>query len=156
MLSLSLLSVLFEESKLEFVPFVLQKHRAIRAGLHYDFRIRYPDKKKLISFVIVGLKIPSVNDIEKKVFLIRTPDHGISWLYRDSFEIPRGEYGAGTIKTVQKGKAKVVVWTNNYIHLEINSGEYLNGNYHFFKVGKRQDKRSSEIWLLVCKSPRKE
>jgi len=144
-------------SEVTKLPFVLQKHKAFKAGLHYDFRIKYPSINKLISFVIVGDNIINKFSGIRKVFLIRTPDHSVAWLKKEYVIIPKGEYGGGTIEIVQKGFVDVVVWKKNYINIIIDSGEekkYLNGNYHMFYVSDKKRAKSdriSEVWLMVCK-----
>jgi len=78
--------------------FVVQKHKADRAGEHYDFRLEMPTDKgdKLVSWVI--RKGPSLDPLVKRLAL-ETKDHDIKY---GKFEgiIEKGQYGAG----------KTIIW----------------------------------------------
>lgn len=86
--------------------FVVQKHLARKAGLHYDFRLEMPTKKgtKLVSWVI--RKGPSLDPSVKRLAL-QTTDHDISY---GTFEgiTADGAYGAGKTIIWDKGKYKIL------------------------------------------------
>lgn len=85
--------------------FVVQKHKARKAGLHYDFRLEMPTKKgvKLVSWVI--RKGPSLNPKIKRL-AIETDDHDLKY---GKFEgiIEKG-YGAGKTLIWDEGKYEIV------------------------------------------------
>lgn len=78
--------------------FVVQKHKAEKRGLHYDFRLEY--NNVLRSWAITGNNPPP--KIAGRVTMIRVEDHPLEWA---NFEgsIPEGEYGAGTVEIWDKG-----------------------------------------------------
>ena len=134
------------------VPMIIHRHNAFKAGLHYDLRIKYPDKNMLASWAIPKDKFPKGPG--SKSIAIKVPDHAMSWLKKDNINIPRGEYGAGFIKTVQKGTATILFWTDKAIVFEVE-GEFADGRYYMFNTNhKKTTKRNnstSEIWILLQK-----
>ena len=127
-------------------PYVIHFHNAYRAGKHYDLRLKYTDKKMLISFAVPIDKFPIKKG--EKGLAIQTPDHGVGWLYREKLEIPRGQYGGGFIERKQYGDAKIIAWKSNYIEFEIK-GDFATGVYFLFKLGKKKGK--NEIWIFYKK-----
>ena len=134
------------------VPWILHRHNAFHAGLHYDLRIKYPDKRMLASFAIPKDKFPKGPG--SKSIAIKVNDHSMSWLTKDNVKIPRGEYGAGFIKTVQKGTATVLFWTDKVIVFEVE-GDFANGRYYLFNTARKKSTKrtgsTSEIWILLQK-----
>lgn len=131
-------------NKPKMVPFVLHRHEAKRAGLHYDLRIKYPNKKLLASWAIPSAKIPQNN--QEKVLAVQTPDHGKYWLYFEG-DIPDGEYGAGSIKIIQKGNVEILGWSSNHITFKA-SGDPLNGKYTLIKFSPKKSENEN-TWLLI-------
>jgi len=85
--------------------FVIHKHQAKRAGLHYDIRFtyKYSDKKDCVLLSFATRKW--IDFFEKKVsriLLFRQEDHGLDWL---DFEgvIPSGLYGHGSLEIWDTG-----------------------------------------------------
>lgn len=80
--------------------FALQKHLAYRAGPHFDLRLA-PDNKAH-SWAVRRWPKPG-----EKVLAVQQPAH--TRRYMDwSGEIPRGQYGGGTVSLEQRGVVKVI------------------------------------------------
>lgn len=124
------------------VPFVLHEHKARRAGLHFDLRIQYLNKKKLASWAIPKARIP--NKRSEKVLAVQTPDHNLSWLSYQG-DIVDGTYGAGTMKIVQTGKLEILAWSPRVISF-IAHGFPMDGNYALVRFDTKQ---TDNTWLLV-------
>ena len=132
------------------VPFCLQRHNAYKAGIHFDLRIKYPNKRMLISFAIPKAKFPK--GLGERSIAIKVNDHNMSWLTKDELRIPRGEYGGGFIKTVQKGNANIIMWTDKQIVFEVN-GEIADGRYYLINTQRSKNTKTheSEVWILLQK-----
>lgn len=103
----------------------------------------------LASFAIPKVKFPLGPG--SKSIAIKVSDHGMSWLNKDTVNIPRGEYGAGIIKTVQKGQATIIRWATDMIIFDV-SGEIADGRYYLVntkrnKVTKKKA-ANSEVWII--------
>lgn len=131
-----------ERKLIKVVPFVLQLHEAFRAGRHYDLRLQYIFKSKLMSWAIPKASIPSKSG--DGVAAIRTPDHDKSWL-RFQGDIPKGEYGGGKVSIAQSGTAEIYGWTDNLIIFKV-TGQVMNGKYVLVKM---KPTGKQEGWLLV-------
>ncbi len=112
------------------LKFVVDKHNAKKAGLHYDLRIQKCHTcEKLYSWAV-----PKGIPLEKgiKHLAIKTPDHEMKWL---SFhgEIPDGEYGAGTIEIWDQGTCTVVKKTKNVWIFDFD-GDKMKGEYSLVKI----------------------
>lgn len=127
--------------------FVVQKHQAHRAGLHWDFRLEHDGV--LWSWAV--RKGPSLDPAVKHI-AAHVEDHPLE--YADfQGEIPEGEYGAGKVelwdrgtwqpladpaKGMQKGELTFVL-----------DGARLHGRFHLVRMKPRPGRRSSQdSWLL--------
>lgn len=137
------------------VPYILQLHKAKKAGTHFDFRIKSPKYDTLYSFVYRGDKFPicSEKKIRGRTILIRTFNHSTELLKnkKDKMVIPEGKYGAGELHTLERGTAEVLEWDNKYIKIKIEDGKHINGTYTLVKLSGSLYYRHMEIWSLFCK-----
>jgi len=129
------------------IRFVIHRHEALRAGLHYDFRFEKPENKnKLNSFALKfinfesGEKIPM---IDRKGY---GGEHDHSWLDVERKEIEEGEYGAGVITKIDGG---ILDMNSDFekgkkYSFEANS-KYLKGSFTIFRIS------DSKIWEIYKK-----
>ena len=88
--------------------FVIHKHEAKKAGLHYDLRIL--TEKKRIAASFASRTLPSLlHGTKKRILLFAQPFHDSSWVTQRKydFEIPEG-YGAGKIIFYSEGSLDVI------------------------------------------------
>jgi len=116
--------------------FVVQEHHARR--LHYDLRL---EKGGVLKSWAIPKGIPEQPG--EKRLAVETEDHPLE--YR-SFEgtIPKGEYGAGTVKIFDQGTYETKLWSENMVEVTLH-GQRLRGRYvlaRFKKAGEKQ-------WLLL-------
>lgn len=116
--------------------FVVQEHHARR--LHYDFRL---ENEGVLKSWAVPKGIPESTD--QKRLAVQTEDHPIEYA---EFEgtIPKGQYGAGTVKIWDKGSFTVKVWEEDKIEFTLN-GKRLKGRYILVRL-KRAGEKS---WLML-------
>jgi hypothetical protein len=73
----------------------IQKHDAAKAGPHWDLRLVDPVTNKAHSFAVPRMRFPA----EKEILLgIQQPTHGAHYALNFEGEVPKGTYGAGTVK----------------------------------------------------------
>ena len=143
-----------EEPQDQTTEFVLHKHVADKAGLHWDLRIKRLDRNTVSSFAIPEAKIPK--GTKDKVLCVTNFEHDPKWTKIKSVKIPSG-YGAGTISTLQQGEMIVHRWEsdNSRINFTVKSKsrKFLNGTYYLiqpkFKTSKVKDRKSQ---FLLFKS----
>jgi DNA ligase D-like protein (predicted ligase)/DNA ligase D-like protein (predicted 3'-phosphoesterase) len=116
--------------------FVVQEHHARR--LHYDLRL---ESGGVLKSWAVPKDIPE--SIESKRLAVQTEDHPIEYA---NFEgtIPKGQYGAGTVKIWDKGSFEAKIWDENKVEFILH-GQRLNGRYVLVRLKKAGDKN----WLLL-------
>ena len=128
--------------------FVVQKHQAHRAGLHYDFRLEH--KGVLWSWAV--RKGPSLDPADKRI-AVHVEDHPLDYA---NFEgsIPEGQYGGGDVELwdrgtwqplddpdagMRKGEIKFVL-----------DGRRLHGKFTLVRLKPRPGQRSrQDNWLLI-------
>jgi bifunctional non-homologous end joining protein LigD len=128
--------------------FVVQKHLAHRAGLHWDFRLEHGGV--LWSWAV--RKGPSLDTTDKRM-AAHVEDHPLD--YADfQGTIPDGQYGAGAVETWDRG-----TWTpvtdpdegmrDGEIKFRL-SGKRLNGGFVLIRLrGKPGQRGKQDNWLLI-------
>ncbi|HVC60800.1 MAG TPA: non-homologous end-joining DNA ligase [Acetobacteraceae bacterium] len=127
--------------------FVVQKHQARRAGLHWDFRLEHGGV--LWSWAVP--KGPSLDPSVKHI-AVHVEDHPLG--YADfQGTIPDGQYGAGTVETWDRG-----TWDplndpdrgmqNGELTFVLH-GQRLNGRFHLVRLRPKPGQRGkADNWLL--------
>ena len=115
--------------------FVIQEHHA--RALHYDFRL---EKDGVLKSWAVPKGIP---ESDEKRLAVETEDHPYEYA---SFagEIPKGQYGAGTVKIWDKGYYTAKLWESDKIEVTLD-GERLKGRYVLVRLKRAGDKD----WLML-------
>jgi DNA ligase D-like protein (predicted 3'-phosphoesterase) len=116
--------------------FVVQEHNARR--LHYDLRL---EKDGVLKSWAVPKGIPA--DGSDKRLAVETEDHPLDYASFEG-EIPKGQYGAGTVKIWDKGVYEVKAWDEKMIEF-ILKGSKLEGRYVLVRLKKAGEKN----WLLL-------
>ncbi len=108
--------------------FVIQEHHARR--LHWDFRLER--NGVLVSWAIPkGLPV----DPERNNLAVQTEDHPLEYA---SFagEIPRGEYGGGTVTIWDRGTYEMLKWRPDEVIVRLRgSRPETDGRYALFRTG---------------------
>jgi bifunctional non-homologous end joining protein LigD len=109
--------------------FVVQEHSARR--LHWDLRLEHDG-------VAASWAIPSgiPEDPSENRKAVRTEDHPLEYLEWEG-EIPKGEYGAGTMKIWDSGIYELEKWEPAKVMVEF-AGKRLQGRYALFRAGKNE------------------
>jgi bifunctional non-homologous end joining protein LigD len=128
--------------------FVVQKHRARRAGLHWDFRLEHNDV--LWSWAV--RKGPSLDSADKRI-AVHVEDHPLD--YAD-FEgtIPDGNYGAGTVETWDRGTWEPLLDPDEGLRdgeiKFVLSGQRLHGKFTLVRLKPKANERGrQDNWLLI-------
>ncbi|MFT4199230.1 ATP-dependent DNA ligase [Gordonia sp. (in: high G+C Gram-positive bacteria)] len=120
--------------------FVIQEHRARR--LHYDFRLEHDG-------VLVSWAVPKnlPDDPTQNRLAIHTEDHPMDYATFTG-EIPKGEYGGGTVSIWDTGTFTVEKWREDEV-IVVLRGERVQGRYALIRTGDKN-------WLvhLMADEPR--
>lgn len=127
--------------------FVVQWHQA--SSLHYDFRIEAEGVLK--SWAVP--KGPSMNPKDKRL-AVNTEDHPLDYATFEG-EIPKGNYGAGTMRIWDSGTWQPLDTFNDIsksladgtLEFTVN-GKYLKGEFALIKMKHSKVKNG---WLLIKK-----
>ena len=124
------------EKTKEKLIFVIQEHHA--RALHYDLRL---EKDSVLKSWAVPKGMPE--SAGERRLAVETEDHPYEY---GSFEgeIPKGQYGAGTVKIWDKGYYEPKLWENDKIEFTLN-GQRLKGRYVLVRLKRAGDKD----WLLL-------
>jgi bifunctional non-homologous end joining protein LigD len=121
--------------------FVIQEHHATR--LHWD--LRFERDGVLVSFAVPnGLpEEPKDNRLA-----VHTEDHPLEYLDFEG-EIPKGSYGAGTMRVWDRGTYEELKWQPRKIEVALH-GERVQGRYALFPIDK--DERPKN-WMIHRMDP---
>jgi bifunctional non-homologous end joining protein LigD len=110
--------------------FVVQEHSATR--LHWDLRLEHDG-------VGVSWAVPNgiPRDPAENRKAVHTEDHPLEYFSFEG-EIPKGEYGAGTMRIWDHGTYEVEKWRDDEIIFAFD-GERLHGRYALFRAGGPKD-----------------
>jgi bifunctional non-homologous end joining protein LigD len=109
--------------------FVVQEHSARR--LHWDLRLEH--NGAAVSWAIPN-GIPMDPKQNRKA--VHTEDHPLEYLSWEG-EIPKGEYGAGTMRVWDSGTYELEKWTEEKVMVDFE-GERIRGRYALFRAGKAE------------------
>ncbi|HWX52026.1 MAG TPA: DNA ligase D [Solirubrobacteraceae bacterium] len=121
--------------------FVIQEHSA--TSLHWDLRLEH--ERVLASFAIPrGLpEAPKENRLA-----VHTEDHPLEYLDFKG-EIPKGEYGAGTMRIWDQGTYESLKWEPRKIEVWLH-GERVDARYALFPIDKGETPKN---WLIHRMDP---
>jgi bifunctional non-homologous end joining protein LigD len=128
--------------------FVVQKHKAHRAGLHWDFRLEHDGV--LWSWAV--RKGPSLDPTDKRI-AVHVEDHPLD--YADfQGTIPDGQYGAGTVETWDRGTWEPLLDPDEGLRdgeiKFVLSGKRLHGKFTLVRLKPKPDQRGrQDNWLLI-------
>jgi bifunctional non-homologous end joining protein LigD len=126
--------------------FVVQKHAAKRAGLHWDFRLEHGGV--LWSWAVP--KGPSLDPADRRM-AIHVEDHPVDYA---GFQgtIPEGAYGGGTVETWDRGTWQPIGDPDAGMRdgelKFVLAGQRLNGRFTLVRLRNR-DRRKAEAWFLI-------
>jgi bifunctional non-homologous end joining protein LigD len=118
--------------------FVVQQHDATR--LHWDLRLEH--EGVAVSWAVPN-GIPLDPSENRKA--VHTEDHPLEYM-TFAGEIPKGEYGAGTVAIWDHGTFELEKWRDDEIIFSFD-GERLHGRYVLFKAGGPKD------WMIHRMDP---
>ncbi|HEY1712368.1 MAG TPA: DNA ligase D [Solirubrobacteraceae bacterium] len=124
--------------------FVIQEHHATR--LHWDLRLEHDGA--LASWAIPN-GIPATPSDNR--LAVHTEDHPLEYLDFHG-EIPRGEYGAGTMSIWDHGTFETHLWDDKKVEVTFH-GERLSGRYGLFPIGQRGREGSEKDWMIHRMDP---
>ena len=109
--------------------FVVQEHSARR--LHWDLRLEHDG-------VAASWAIPNgiPDDPSQNRKAVHTEDHPLEYLEFEG-EIPKGEYGAGTMRIWDHGTYELEKWEAEKVMVRFE-GERVKGRYALFRAGKEE------------------
>lgn len=120
--------------------FVIVKHEAKRAGLHYDFRFKKPKSKMWDSFA-VRKGVPMRPG--EKVLAVKTTEHTEKEA-RLTGVLASG-YGAGKFTMEDEGSCEILKYTDKHISIRL-SGKKFTGVYHLFRTP--QNRKQKDYFLF--------
>ncbi len=121
--------------------FVIHEHSATR--LHWDLRLEHDGA--LASWAVPkGLPLAPKDNR----FAAHTEDHPLEYLDFEG-EIPKGSYGAGTIKIWDRGTYEVLKWEPRKIEVALH-GERLAGRYALFPIEQGEQPKD---WMIHRMDP---
>jgi bifunctional non-homologous end joining protein LigD len=122
--------------------FVIQEHSATR--LHWDLRLEHDG---VLASWAVPNGIPP--DPAENRLAVRTEDHPLEYLEFEG-EIPKGHYGAGTMRIWDRGTYKTHKWEERKVEVTFH-GERLQGRYGLFPIGRAGEGEND--WMIHRMDP---
>lgn len=126
----------------QLADYLVQQHNAYRAGPHKD--IRFGDEKGLYSWA-TRKPLPTPG---QRTALFEQPTHSHKYLGWEG-EIPRGQYGGGTVKVEDQGKILVTGVKPDAIHFTLAHKRFPER----FVMVKPKGWKQPKSWLLINKTP---
>jgi bifunctional non-homologous end joining protein LigD len=123
--------------------FVIQEHHASR--LHYDFRLEH--EGVLVSWALPK-GVPESGD--KNHLAVQTEDHPMDYADFEG-DIPKGEYGAGSVSIWDKGVYELEKWVNGkevIATLTGRAGGGLGGTRRFALIHTGKGHGEESQWLI--------
>ncbi len=122
--------------------FVVQEHHATR--LHWDLRLEH-------GGVLASWAIPNgiPPDPAENRLAVHTEDHPLEYLDFEG-DIPRGNYGAGTMAIWDHGTYELHKWEERKVEVTFH-GERLNGRYGLFPIGRPGE--GKDDWMIHRMDP---
>ncbi|WP_395639227.1 ATP-dependent DNA ligase [Pseudolysinimonas sp.] len=120
--------------------FVIQEHHA--TALHYDFRLERDG-------VLVSWAVPKGVPTEagKNHLAVHTEDHPLEYGQFEG-EIPKGEYGAGTVTIWDRGLYDLEKWRDDEVIVTIHGEKHGSRRLALIQTEKGTDKAPGKNWLL--------
>jgi bifunctional non-homologous end joining protein LigD len=121
--------------------FVIQEHHATR--LHWDLRLERDG-------VLVSWAVPNglPQDPGENRLAVHTEDHPLEYLEFQG-DIPRGEYGAGTMSIWDEGTYEELKWEPRKVEVRLH-GERVSGRYALFPLDRGEDPKD---WMIHRMDP---
>jgi bifunctional non-homologous end joining protein LigD len=116
--------------------FVIQKH--VARTLHYDFRL---ERDGVFKSWAVPNGLPDRPGVRH--LAIQVEDHSISFGNFEG-EIPKGQYGAGTVEIWDRGIYTAHEWNDEKIVISLE-GHRLSGRYCMIRF-RRKGEREWLVW----------
>ena len=116
--------------------FIVVKHDAKKARLHYDLRFVMPNSKIWISFA-VRKGVPTTPN--EKVLAVRTHDHS----EKEALMLGTIEsgYGAGKLEKFDDGRCVILKYSPSHMMVDFK-GRKIKGIYHLINTAKISGKKS--------------
>jgi bifunctional non-homologous end joining protein LigD len=121
--------------------FIIQEHDA--TSLHWDLRL---ERDGVLASWAIPKGLPEVP--KQNHFAARTEDHPLEYA---SFEgkIPKGQYGAGTMKIWDRGTYECLKWEPRKVEVALH-GERLDARYALFAIGHGDETKD---WMIHRMDP---
>jgi bifunctional non-homologous end joining protein LigD len=120
--------------------FVIQEHHA--TALHYDFRLERDG-------VLVSWAVPKGVPTEAGTnhLAVHTEDHPLEYGQFEG-EIPKGEYGAGTVTIWDRGSYDLEKWRDDEVIFTIHGEKHGSHRLALIQTEKGTDQAPGKNWLL--------
>jgi bifunctional non-homologous end joining protein LigD len=125
--------------KAQLPRFVVQEHHARR--LHWDLRL---ERDGVLASWAIPNGIPQDPKENRKA--VHTEDHPLEYIDFEG-DIPKGEYGAGTMKVWDSGTYEAEKFRDDEVIVTFH-GERLTGKYVLFRAGKDE-----KDWMIHRMDP---